>query len=159
MQKIHTVNSQGRPLVVECPVCRKMWDWPTVREDKERRREQMRVKSKRYYEQHREEILAREREYREYKTRAARERRHRNRAHLHPLRTCPVCGMRFIAKSRSHKFCSARCRESSPTAKRTNARLKDRAKRRADAYLKALEAVAEGVGKLEECRKIRDSTE
>lgn len=158
LQKIHTVNSQGRPLVVECPSCRRKWDWPTVREDEERRREQMRVKSREHYERNRDEILAREHENREHKTRMARERRHRARAHLHPLRTCPTCGSTFRAMNGNHKYCCGACREGSARNKRVQYEIKQRAKRRNEAYLRALEDVAESVGRLGECRAVRDST-
>ena len=158
LQKIHTCNSQGRPLVVECPVCRKLWDWPTVAQDERRRREQMRVRSRAYYVAHRDEILARDHANKDRKTAQSRERRHILRAHLHPTRTCPTCGAKFTAVNGRHKYCCTYCRERSAHNKRTQYAIKQRKRRRDAAYLLALEDVAASVGKLDECRAVRDAT-
>lgn len=159
LQKIHSLDCGGRPVKVECPACRHVWTWPTVAEDEARRKEDMRRRSHENYIKHRDEIRERERKYRGLITAKARERRHKNRAHLHPTKTCPVCGTKFVALHGGHKYCSAHCCNSSPDRKRTNGRQKERDKRRKTAYLQALEAVAESVGRLDECRRIRDEVD
>lgn len=153
LQKIHSVNSVGRPVKVECPVCRKTWQWPTVAEDEEKRREDMRRRSREYYQEHRSEILEREHRHKDYLTATARERRHKKRAYLHPVRTCPTCGTTFVALHGGHKYCSDRCCNNSPDRKRKNNYYKKRVRSRNAAYIAALEAVAKSVGRLDECRE------
>ena len=156
LQKIHSLDSNGRPFKVECPACRQTWQWPTVAEDERKRIEDMRRHSREYYVKHRDEILAREHRHKDYLTAKAKERRHRKRTHLHPTRTCPVCGTQFVALHGGHKYCSAHCRNNSPDRKRKNGAVKERTKKRNVAYIAALEAVALSVGALDECRRIRD---
>jgi DNA repair exonuclease SbcCD ATPase subunit len=145
--------------VVECPACRKLWDWPSIAEDERRRKEEMRERAKAYYWDHREEILAREHRNRAIITAKRRERNHRKNAHLHPTKTCPICGTHFRAEHRNHKYCSALCRSRSPQLKKKNYEIKQRAKRKDASYLKELESVAKSVGALEHCKKVRDETE
>lgn len=142
---------------VECPVCRKEWMWPTVAEDERVRKERMRKKSRDHYWNNKERYQQYRHDNKERITAKARERRHRQRAHLHPIRTCPVCGMRFTALHCNHKYCSEHCRNHSPDHKRAQGKQKDRDKRRKNAYITALEAVAREVGRLDECIRVRES--
>lgn len=154
LQKVHSyVTGCWRPDVVECPACRHVWRWPTPAEDELARKEAQRKRSREFYLAHRDEILAREHKYKDHLTAQARERRHRKRAHLHPVRVCPTCGTRFVAKSLAHRFCSDRCWSNAPDRKRKRSKEKDAYRRRRAAYLAALESVAESVGRLDECRK------
>lgn len=156
LQKIHSVDSTGRPLKVECPVCRMEWQWPTVAEDELRRKEQMRQRSHDHYWNNKERYQQYWRENQDRITAKAKERRHRQRAHLHPIKTCPTCGFQFVALHGGHKYCSEHCARNSPDRKRAAGRQKDRAKRRNDAYLAALEAVAREVGRLDECIQAKE---
>ena len=159
LQKVHSCDSTGRPVKVECPVCRHVWAWPTVAEDERRRKEQMRERSHEHYLAHKEEIQAYERANRERRYRLRRERYAVTHRHLHPVKRCPVCGSTFTSKHPNHTYCSRECANvRTPDKKRKASVSKALTRRRKAAYLAALERVASECGRLDECREIRRMT-
>ena len=159
LQKIHSLDSGGRPVKVECPACRHIWTLPTLAEEEATRKEKQRIRSHESYLRHRDEYREYYHKHQDWITAKAKERRHRKRAHLHPVKTCSVCGAQFVALHGGHKYCSAHCRDNSPDRKRKQGEYKEMDKRRKAAYLAALELVAEEAGRLDECRKLLEVDE